>query len=313
MRKPLELMLSGILGFAAILPGCTPFPNASKETQKQIASHKLEDLCDTEIETIKKLNLHVYIESSERIWDYHEHKNEIFNYVKAFFQTYNIDCNVEFHENPLEKAYLECNEKGVEIYGDSRVLCNRYAELKNWKKRTEKKWASKNTHQKVGIAVTEKGTSLLNGGWEEWRDKISKEEAMEQFPESRGGIKKREYLIRQQAGNIVHETLHCLGLFHPKTFNPRLVPEDRTVLPNIMGYEAPFFADHRPTGKILIDIQKKLLHSFLAGNGAYKAFQSNDYNLILYLENIAHANKLKPVYEKPLCTEGPVIRPYKTK
>lgn len=311
MGKTLELMLSGILGLATILPGCTPLSN-TQETQKQAVSHKLEDLCDTETETIKKLNLHVYIENSERIWDYHEHKDEIFSYVKRFFRDYNIDCNVEFHEKPLEE-YLECNKTGIEIYSDSKMLCERYAELKSWKKRRERKWASKDTNQKVGIAFTEKGIGLINGGWEEWRDKLSREEAIEQFPESRGGIKKREYLIRQQAGNIVHETLHCLGLFHPKTFNPRLVPEDMKIFPNIMGYESPIFVEHKPTGKILIEIQKKLLHSFLAGNGAYKAFQSNNYNLTDYLEDIAHTNKLKPVYERPLCTEGPVIRPYKLK
>ena len=313
MRKPLELMLSGILGLATIMHGCAAVPNTHQENQKQISSHKLEDLCDTETETIKKLNLHVYIEPSERIWDYHEHKDEIFNYVKAFFQKYNVDCNVIFHQEPLERAYLECNETGIEIYGDSKALCNKYVQLKDWGTRTELKWARKNTHQKVGIAVTEKGIALLNGGWEEWRDKLSKEEVIEQFPESRGGIKKREYLIRQQAGNIAHEALHCLGLFHPKTFNPRLVPEDRTILPNIMGYESPIFTNHLPAGKILIPIQKKLIHSFLTGNGAYKAFQSDNHNLTNYLENIAHANKLKPVYEKPLCTEGPVIRPYKRK
>ncbi len=310
MGKSLDFMLSGVLALAGSA-GCAQIqvPQQQTQVQREITSHKLEDLCDTETETVKRLNLHVYIEPHKDIWDYHEYRNEIFSYVTAFFKKYNVDCNIEFHNKPLERAYLGCNETGVEILASDDRLTKRCFELEKPKTRKQKRKLKRDTSELEGRAVTEQGIALINGGWEEWRGDMSREEVIEQFPECYEGINKKEFFLRQHAGLIVHEILHCLGLFHPRTFLPRLVDEDRNLLPNALSYEAPkLLGKHHPTGRILIPVQTKLLHSYLVGNKTYQAFRDSDYRLTNYLRNMAIANKLKFECGELTSTDRTIIR-----
>ena len=49
---------------------------------------------------------------------------------------------------------------------------------------------------------------------------------------------------------------------------------------------------NHPLGSSINLLQKRLMHSFLAGNNTYKAFQDSNKNLETFMNNLAKANNL---------------------
>jgi len=256
-------------------------------------SYKLEDLCDTGLYE-KDITLKVYIEPSEVIWDYHKYKEEIFRYVKKFFKEQSINCNITYSSISLKK-FTKPNEFGLEIWNSEESVKRRY-----WQLITEQEGGLENNPLVIGkgIASTRTGIALVNGGWEEFRDElrtqgITIEEVEKQFPEKYKGTSIREYLFKENAVNICHEIFHCTGLWHPKTFNSVLVDNYYKDIPNIMSYENMKIKEGYAIGYTLEPLQKKLLHSFIAGNNTYRAFLDSQRDLEFYLDNLAEANNLK--------------------
>jgi len=286
MKKSVLLAL-----FLALTTSCSSQTKQLQITrQRQAVSYRLEDLCDTEISE-RDLTLHVYIADSERIWDYRDYKEELFGYVKEFFREQKVNCNI-IHSDFNFKIFNSRNEFGVEILDSDKVLIKRYFELYPVADKGEENRKIKNLRATKGSAVTKTGLVLINGGWEEFRSYMPKEEVEKQFLEEYEGVTRKEYLLRQNAANICHEVLHCLGLFHPKTFFPDLVDNYVKGIPNIMSYAPPKFTKENKTGYILNRFQLQFIHSFLAGNNSYKRFLASDRNLDLFATNIARDNNL---------------------
>ena len=246
-------------------------------------SYELSNLYNTEIQD-RNLTLHVYIVKSEKLWDYHENKEELFGYIKSFFKDQKINCYIIYSLSDFS-SFNSPNEVGVEILDSDESLEKRCVELSDTKIR-------KNTGFK-GHAVTNRGIALINGGWEEFRDYMTRKEVEEQFNEIYEGVTKKEFTLRLNAGNICHEVLHCFGLFHPSIFNPDVIQEFENGIPNIMSYYTPKFSDKFPVGYTLDLLQRKMMHSFIAGNMMHGAFVDSGRDLDLFTRRIAEANNLK--------------------
>ena len=257
-------------------------------------SYKLEELCDTEIEE-KELNLHVYIEPSEIIWDYHTYKDEIFSYVSSFFREQQIICNIHYSKTPLNRRFLKPNEVGIEIFESKRKMAKRYYDMNSKQKRNKIEGVAFLNFVK-GYAETRDGIALIDGSWEEFRTFLTKEEVLEQFKIEHEGMTLKEHLFRINAGNICHEILHCLGLFHPGDFRPGLVKphlkKGPNEIPNIMTFYSSVFTKEYPMGYFLSELQGKFIHSFIAGNNFYRAFSDSNMDTEHFIKNIARENNL---------------------
>jgi len=299
MRKYFLLVLCGLS-----LLGCQK-QNLESIVKKQakpaiisqiptVASYKLEDLCDTELYE-KDITINVYIEDSDILWDYHKYKEEMFGYVKDFFKENQINCNFVYSNKPFE-SFKSNNKFGVEIWDAKKDMEKRYFQLI-----TESNLVPENNPLKLagkGYAVTRAGIALVNGGWEEFREQmkigeLTIEEIEKQFPEEYKGMTVKEYLFKNNAANICHELCHCMGLFHVKEFKKPLVKLKYKNIPNIMSYCNMEVKEGYSIGYTLNPLQKKLIHSFIAGNNNYKAFVDSQRDLTFYLDNIKEKNKLK--------------------
>ncbi|HJN56672.1 MAG: hypothetical protein QF436_04000 [Candidatus Woesearchaeota archaeon] len=239
---------------------------ASQQAQKP--SYKLEDLLDTEIKE-RDLTLHVYIQPSQTLWDYHDYRNELFGYVKSFFAQNKINCNIIYSDT--RKDYNSHNELGVEVLDSGDEIVNRYFELFSQQNKFEGSITANRLKISKGYAVTQKGIALVNGGWEEFREDTSRKDK-KYYYENDGVMLNKENILRQNAGIIVHEVLHCMSLFHPNDFYPALVSTKQENIPNVLSHLNPEFSDELPLGYGIADLQLRLMHSFLAGNNTYKAF-----------------------------------------
>ena len=314
-RKSLLLGLSGL-----VLLGCNGNSNNNLEqiVKKQEASekvyqvpqesqtykkvsYKLNKLCDTKVDW-KDMKINVYMEDSKVLYDYHKYRDEIFGYVKDFFKENKINCQVIYSDNNFLK-FDSFNEFGVEIVSSNIKMKNRRDELLKSIGITPR-YDPYIMHGK-GYGVTRASIALINGGWEEFRSdletgEMTPEDMEKQFSRNYKGISVKEYLFKQNAGLICHEVLHCLGLPHPYQFEPPIVRGD-DFIPNIMGNSLPRlqkeFQDRYSVGYSLEKIQKKLVHSFLAGKNNFKAFVSSERNLDVYLENLEKANNLELLAE----------------
>ena len=216
-----DLLKAGLVG---VVGGGCKNPSVKFHFFERI-SHKLEDLCDTEVDW-KDIKINVHIEPSEILWDYHKYKDEIFEYVKGFFKEQKINCEIGYSNKKFE-GFDKSNEFGLEIWDSKKEMESRF-----WQLSTEiKKVPKENPLHLVGkgYAVTRAGVALINGGWEEFRDemrmgRLTIEEIEEQFLEEYKDMTKKEYHLKSDiAANICHELGHCMSLFHVKEFNPLLV------------------------------------------------------------------------------------------
>lgn len=277
MRKHLALT-------ALLLPliSCTTPDPITLNTANQIRpSYKLEDLCDTPVEE-RELTLNVHIEPSEDIWDYHEHREELFGYIQEFFAEYKIKCKIRYRSSPLEE-HTKPNEIGVEIRDSEPSISKRSYEL-----------SRETTDESIkGRAITTEGIALVNGGWEEFRGKKTRKEIKELFSITIEEMTMQEYILRNNANLITHEILHCLGLFHPNEFSPDLINTYENEIPNIMSYASPEFSSSLVLGANMTSLQERLIHSYIAGNGSFKAFVGSHKDMNIYLENIAKDNNIK--------------------
>ncbi len=256
--------------------------------QSQKVSYNLENLLLTDLSE-KDLSLYVYIQESEKIWDYHEYKEELFGYIKDFFKKYGINCKITYSQDLLA-GFNSAEVVGVEILDSDKSFEERYSKLCDQHPEKIKKKNSLSTLK--GYAVTEIGISLINGGWEEFRDDMSREEVEEQFKEEINEITKKEFILRQNAGNICHEVLHCLGLFHPSDL-PSVVKEFEGKIPNIMtGYPLQFSREY-PLGSCLTPIQIRMIHSFISQDTFYKCFCDSNRELETFLKRISEENNLR--------------------
>ena len=253
-------------------------------------SYKLEDLCDTEIYE-KEIVLNVYLEPSEKLWDYHEYKDEIFKYVKEFFKEQKISCNVVYSKEEF-KGFNAPNMFGLEIWDSGEKMADRYSELIT---RIKTPGVNSELRSMKGWAVTRENIALLNR-WEDWDEDMLRKEIESQLKESHPYNKKmtkKEYLFKVNAANICHELLHCMTLFHPKDFNYALVKDNKEGIPNIMSYGNPNFKKGHFLGYQTNELQKKLIHSFVSGNNTYDAYQNSFRDLTFFMREIGLANKLK--------------------
>jgi hypothetical protein len=257
-------------------------------------SYKLEDLCDTPIKN-REINLRVYIDPNEVLWDYREFKDELFGYIKDFFKENQIKCNINYTNERIDKTTAP-NEFALEILANEKQVAKRYYGLITQKEREDKSESDVGAlmlNQK-GYAATSAGVALVNGGWEEYRPVMTREEIEPQFKEEYKGMTKKDYTLRVNAANCIHEALHCAGLPHPNAFKEEIVKEFQTdkngqEIPNIMSYQN-MNTKCKGLGWELDDLQRKLLHSFISGNNAWKAFKDSYRDLDIYQGNLARAN-----------------------
>lgn len=284
------------LGASFLLSSFSFSQSRKVQPSNNSVSYKLEDLCDTETDSFKDLTIHVYIKPSDRIWDFHQadYKKEFFKYIKDFFRTQNVNCRL-IESNSALGSYCSRNEFGVELYDSAKSLAERYQSIFPDKdarkidnpKEFFKKWE--------GDSLTEKGIVLFNVGWHEFRDYMSREEIEEAFSQiSENRIRIGEEHIRANARWIMHEILHCVPLWHAGMFRPIQVPVYTGEIPNIMSYQPTNFTNIKkyPLGTCLTALQRKLLHSRLAGNNMHKAFENVNLDYNEFLVNFGRANKL---------------------
>lgn len=278
----MKLKVGLVIGLELLLGGCANSNNSNlhmltsqplTHVVKKAQSYELSDLCDTEVKE-RELYLRVYISPSEQLWDYHEYREELFGYVIGFFSSQHVKCVVQYSNKALPPL-ISPNTVGIEIY-DLATLERRLSELSD---------KPKNFNNDKGIAISEAGIALINGTWEEFRTILSKEEVKEQFSSFYFGIPVQKYILRQNAQNICHEVLHCLGLWH--------VPNGEYVaanIPNVMSYDLPKFIDELPIGSTLTSVQRRIIHSHLASNNAFTALTASNCDFETYVSNIFNAN-----------------------
>lgn len=252
-------------------------------------SYELSDLCDTPL-TRKKLTLNVFIQPSEKLWDYHLYRAELFSYISKFFSQNNIDCEINYSSQQF-KEFLEPSEKGLEILVSDEELLKRSFELSPVIEKEKEQQEIKKRSNSKGYAITKKGIAILNGTWEEFRDYMSIKEQKEFFKGSYKKLSIKEFILRQNANNICHEVLHCTGLWHPESLYPILINRFEGKIPNVMSYQNPVLKDNLPIGANLSLLQQRILHSSIAGNNAYKAFEDSGFDLARFMGKIEFYNK----------------------
>ena len=270
-------------------------PKTEKETITSVVAsvfqptYGLEELLDTEIRE-RALALNVYIQDSEKLWDYHEYREELFGYVRRFFKKQKVNCQVSYSNSPFNN-FSSCNEFGIEILDSDIEFLKRYYELKPEDRGKSAKEIFGLQIPK-GRAITKKGIALINGSWEEFREESSRsdKEWYTKFDKEHK-MSVKEVILKNNAANICHETLHCLGLWLPYEF-PMLFPEYDEEGTNIMSYYPPKFTKKYPEGYKLEPIQVKMIHSFLAGKNTYRAFVDSGRDLDVFLERIGKENNL---------------------
>lgn len=270
-------------------PAPSPMPSGGAST----VSYKLEDLLDTPIKE-RDLNMHVYIQPSSLLWDYHTYRDELFGYVRNFFRRQEIKCNVDYSDKPF-KPFSSPNDVGVEIYDSDVGLRQRYDELYPRGGTAVRKVDGEilKTHQ--GYCATEFGIALIKGAHEDWREEMTEDEWNEFFAQRYWGVSVKEFTLRTNAALICHEALHSLGIFHANNFTPALVERYQGDTPNIMTRENPRFSEECPMGYATTYLQKELMHSSLAGNDTYRAFVDSGRDLDTCLERIGAANNREVV------------------
>ncbi len=276
------LKLAAILGIS----GCQSVqsPVIVKKPKEEV-SYELGDLCDTEIKE-KDLTLHVYISPSERLWDYQDYRDELFGYLKAFFASQKINCHVKYSDSKF-KAFTSSNEIGIEVLDSEQAIIKRYFEFSPLEK--ENPDIREELEKQKGYAATRKGIALINANWEEFRPDSSRKD-IGWYSEPYKGITLKEYILRNNAGNIAHEVFHCLGFWHPGDFIPELVAVQEEGIPNVLSYGPAKFSEEYPLGYTISLLQQKLLHSSIAGNNFYKAFANSNRDLEIFVQDIARAN-----------------------
>ena len=266
-----------------------PSVAAASRPSEQKVSYKLEDLCDTEIKE-RDLTLNVFIDKSEKLWDYHDYRDELFGYVTAFFAQYKINCKLVFLDSG--RSFDSSNEFGVEVLAGDKRMIERYTQLFSPKTDAEKLKIKMELSGFKGRAAPEKGVALINGYWEEFRADSSRKDK-KWYSETYKGMTLKEYVLRNNAANICHEGLHCMGLWHPGTFTPALVSAKKKGIPNVLSYYPPEFSEKLPIGSELSLLQVKLMHSYLTGNNVHKAFLDSNRDIDVFLERIAKSNNVK--------------------
>ncbi|MBR9705499.1 hypothetical protein GOV14_00540 [Candidatus Pacearchaeota archaeon] len=255
-------------------------------------SYKLEDLCDTEVK-MRDIELYVYIKPSEKLWDYSDYKQELFDHVKEFFKEQQINCKVNFSKTWLHK-FNEPNKFGIEIYESKTDMGNRYYTLLlNEKDDNNKQIMSKEKahilmFNQRGYGATRVGIALINGCWQEHKldPDMSRQDIESQFKDTYKGYTVKEYYMKGNAANICHEILHCQGLWHPQGFQPAIIKNFEKGVPNMMSYQNMLLGKGHVLGYQLNDLQRHLVHSFITGNNAYKAFIDSEKDLDTYLLNV---------------------------
>jgi len=259
-------------------------------------SYKLEDLCDTEIYD-KNITVNVYIEPSEILWDYHKYKDEIFKHTRDFFKENQINCNVVYSDVKLKK-FIEPNEFGIEIL-DSKIKKDiRYVELMTGFDFDEKLLGGIKNSYNNSLAATRAQTALILGRHMSYSN-LTEGEVKEIYQDFYKHENIKESVLRELAAHFSHELLHCMGLFHPENFSPS--PIEELDVPNIMTNKIdrkPKIGEDCVVGYKLDELQKKLIHSFVAGNNSYKAFADSQKDLLIYSGNLADKNNFKIVYFK---------------
>lgn len=282
---------SALLGLVlALTTSCSSLTSRQNTLKQEKPAYSLEELCDAEVYE-KDLALQVYIPSSKKLWDYQDYREELFGYVKEFFKNYAVNCSITCPDAKEISSFNARNEFRVEIFDSDEALIKRYFELLPQTDEGEINKKIKILKAVKGHAITQKGIVLINGGVEEFRG-MKREEIEKQFLEEYEGVTRKEYLLRQNAANICHEVLHCLGLFHPQTFIPDVTNIYAEGIPNIMSYQPPKFTKKNKTGYNLNDFQIRVMHSYLSGNNSYKRFLASGKNLDLLATNIARDNNL---------------------
>lgn len=296
MKISRRSFVSGILPLALI--GCGRYEPIRcenlllpKNEFRESVSYKLEDLCDTKTD-LKKINLFVYIKDSELLWEYHQYKKEIFGYVRDFFRENNIDVNVSYLDTKLKK-FNDPTEFGIEIYDSKRGKEERFYQLK---------FGLDDVPNNLRLdlintshAVTPAQIVLTNG--------IRKSSGGLDINQINELIKdcyiiNPEYILKSHASHFSHEILHLMSLFHVDSFDPDPISKDE--VPNIMrtsnGYIiASRYYDKNVLGFKIDDLQKKLIHSYVAGNNAYRAFENSDKIMKIYNFKLASGNEFELV------------------
>lgn len=262
----------------------------STESTRRIEdpSFELSDLLDTAIEP-REITLNVYIEDSEILWDYHDYRDELFSYVKAFFAEQKIECHVQYSES--RKTYNVSNEFGVEIYDSTVDMFSRYGTLYN-PRDNDTEEVERQINMSQAYALTEFGISLINGGWENFRENSSRKDRSF-YLEPFSGTNFKEIILKQNAANVVHEVLHCMSLCHPGRFFPNIVEKYINDAPNILSQYCAEVSEENPIGYNITNLQVGLMHSYVAGNNTFIAFKSVGRDLDKFEEMFAKENKIK--------------------
>jgi len=109
--------------------------------------------------------------------------------------------------------------------------------------------------------------------------------------------------VEKFAGLIIHELGHLFGLYHAHEFVNDLIPE---MLPD--GKTANFMSHYltHPGGLGFVDVQKRLMHSFLSGGKIYQQYRQVDFDPLRYLELLKLHNKYQ---EPPAKKSERLVRP----
>jgi hypothetical protein len=275
-----------------------------KPVIERAISYKLEDLCDTEIRE-REINIDVYISPDEKLWDYHDYRDDIFSYLSEYFLEAKVKCDFNFLESPFNPSLeRQPNHLYIEILPGKREFIDRILELQPVENEKERNNLIFGLSMMRGWSISKRGAVLLDGGWEEFRGYMTRDEIEPQFEDysSEANATIGEHLFRMNAGLLFHEAGHNFGLCHTEDFEPHLVETHQGKVPNFMSYY-PINLKDSEIGYNITDLQKKLLHSYISGGMTYRALRDSDNDLGTFARNIASSNNLG-TREAIVITEG---------
>jgi hypothetical protein len=252
-------------------------------------SYKLEDLCDTKVD-MKDITLYLNFKRDE-IFDRIEYRMEFEFGIKDFFLANNVNCNIEYTSD-MKGKYTDPNKFYLRVSNSTTSFARDYRNiLTNVQgKVIDDQEACTFLFDKGGFAVTETGISIVNSRMSGLEGIYLGEGLSDLEAEKKIGNVSRAY-AKKDAVVGCHEVLHCMGLFHPRTLSPSLVDLNVGGVPNMM-MRGPGgkYSWGGARGYTLDDNQKKLMHSFIAGNNTYKAFEESNHDLWLYVQRLDRDN-----------------------
>ncbi len=187
------------------LASCSANELVPISTLEEKVSFKFDDFSNS-TNNRKYIYVMISIDDSRRLDKYEDNLGKIEYYVYEFFNRYNIECTFVDNINCINDEF----KFSIEVKESAKELTGKFFEIYPPKNDNEEYETATLLGNARGIALTRLNHILIDGNseyntWSPFRGPFS--------PSYIEGFE--DLIVASNAATVVHEILHCCGLFHP--------------------------------------------------------------------------------------------------